>query len=168
MNFDIQSESTIVVNTFGGRAEKRKSKRVITRLYNTEEDSIEAELLTSDQLTPPLQVGPIPHQGEIFIREHLLNDEAQRILHGLSGTVVPETLLRMDYFSTIMKLHKPVIQLPSGLFLTPTMFGPILSGVAHDDHEQSDNDIGMQTCTAFNLSQNEMDISEFGDSTQSV
>ncbi|VDO33445.1 unnamed protein product [Haemonchus placei] len=163
INLDIYSESSIVVNTFGGRAEKRKSKRIITCLYNTEGDGVEVELLTSDQITPPLQVGLIPHQDEVFVREHLLNDEAQRTLHGVSGTAVPEILLGMNYFNTIMKLHKPVDQFPSELFLTPTMFGPILSGVAHDDHEQADNDIGrrgMQTCTAFNFSQNEMDISE--------
>ncbi|KAK6032377.1 Tas retrotransposon peptidase A16, partial [Ostertagia ostertagi] len=163
MSFKIQNESTIVVNTFGGKAEKRKSKRVVTCLYNAEGDGMEVELLTNDQLTPPLQVGSILPQDEIFIQDHFPSNEAQRLLHGVCGTVVPEILIGMDYFNAIMKLHEPVIRLPSGLFLTPTIFGPVLSGVAHKECEQSENDHVcrvVHTCTALDSSKTDMDISE--------
>ncbi|KAK6018353.1 Pao retrotransposon peptidase [Ostertagia ostertagi] len=163
MNLKTQKDTTIVVNTFGGRAEKKRVQRVITSLYNSDGDHIKVELLTSDHITAPLQMGSIHPQDSSFIQEHS-DVESQRIVQMISDRVVPEILIGMDYFNSILKLNQPTIRLPSGLFLTPTFFGPVISGAPHYDDAQSEKDTIskrlVHTYTAIDSNDKNMDISE--------
>ncbi|XGW10642.1 hypothetical protein V3C99_012274 [Haemonchus contortus] len=160
----IQSETTVVVNTFGGRAEKRKVKRVITHLYNMEGDSIKVELLTNDKITPPLQVGSVLPQDIAFIQENVADGELhlRNLSQTADGLVIPEILIGMDYFNAIMKLNESVIQLPSGLFLTPTFFGPVISGVHNDTLRGPEignlNSRLVHSCTVLDANKNDMDM----------
>ncbi|VDO05063.1 unnamed protein product [Haemonchus placei] len=160
----IQSETTVVVNTFGGRAEKRKVKRVITHLYNMEGDSIKVELLTNDKITPPLQMGSVLPQDIAFIQENVADGELhlRHLSQTADGLVTPEILIGMDYFNAIMKLNESVIQLPSGLFLTPTFFGPVISGVHNNTLRGPDignlNSRLVHSCTVLDANKNHMDM----------
>ncbi|VDO85063.1 unnamed protein product, partial [Haemonchus placei] len=163
-NLKTQNETTILVNTFGGRAEKRRAKRVITSLFNREGDHIKVELLTNDTITPPLNMGSLLPEDDLFIQEHFPTEEWHWISRTTCGTVVPELLIGMDYFNAIMQLHTPVIRLPSGLFLTSTFFGLVVSGVPDATNEQTElASYGkriLNTYMIFDSTSNHMDISE--------
>ncbi|VDO91587.1 unnamed protein product [Haemonchus placei] len=162
LNLNIQSEATIIVNTFGGKAEKKKTKRVITSLFNAEGDFINVELLTNDQITPPLQMGSVLREDELFIREHLSEDEVLRLLKKNNDTVIPGILIGMDYFNSVMQLDEPVIRLPSGFLLTHTFFGAVISGAPQFDNGQHERSHFSKrvtnSCTI--LQSNQIDISD--------
>ncbi|VDO05251.1 unnamed protein product [Haemonchus placei] len=164
LNLNIKSEATIIVNTFGGKAEKRKTKRVITSLFNAEGDFINVELLTNDQITPPLQMGSVLREDELFIREHLSEDEVLRLLEMNNDTVIPGILIGMDYFNSVMQLDEPVLRLPSGLLLTHTFFGPVISGAPQFDHGQHERSYFskrvINSCTILDSNGNQIDISD--------
>ncbi|EPB66349.1 Tas retrotransposon peptidase A16 [Ancylostoma ceylanicum] len=164
LNLEIHNETNIVVNTFGGKAEKRRVKRVVTPLYNSLGDYITVEFLTHEKITPPLRLGRMLAQDSSFIQEHFSEQEVEWISQVTNITVTPEILIGMDYFNTIMVLHEPVIRLPSGLFITPTFFGPVISGVPHEDNWRPEKDNFYEqivhTYTAHNTSDRHLDISD--------
>ncbi|KIH55209.1 Tas retrotransposon peptidase A16 [Ancylostoma duodenale] len=164
LNLKIYNETNIVVNTFDGKAEKRRVKRVVTPLYNSLGDYITVEFLTHEKITPPFRLGCMLPQDSSFIQEHFSEQEVQWISQVTNITVTPEILIGMDYFNTIMVLHEPVIRLSSGLFITPTFFGPVISGVPHEDNWRPEKDNFYEqivhTYTAHNTSDRHLDISD--------
>ncbi|VDL75696.1 unnamed protein product [Nippostrongylus brasiliensis] len=62
-----------------------------------------------------------------------------------------------------MKLNDSVTRLPSGLFITPTFFGPVISGVSRDVDFISDTNPQNQilnTCTRQLTNEDDFDTTE--------
>ncbi|KAK6031838.1 Pao retrotransposon peptidase, partial [Ostertagia ostertagi] len=120
-------ETTIIVNTFGGHAERKHVTCVETLLVNSQEQSIKVKLLTHDIITHPLAIIDLQTEDKIFLEEKFSNDNAIW-LQDSTIEVTPDILLGIDYFNDILQTNEPIIRLPSGLFMTPTFFGPVISG----------------------------------------
>ncbi|KAK6032824.1 hypothetical protein OSTOST_00981, partial [Ostertagia ostertagi] len=116
--------------------------------------------------TPPLHLGDISPQDRAFIQDNFSSSEARCIIDAATGTITPEILIGMDYFNSVISLHQSVIRLPSGLFMTPTFFGPVISGVTTHDNDNTEQrcfyEHIVQTCTSTHPYDNDFhfDISD--------
>ncbi|KAK6027887.1 hypothetical protein OSTOST_06080, partial [Ostertagia ostertagi] len=81
----------------------------------------------------------LPQDSDSDISESFPSSEAHCIINASTGTITPQILTGMDYFNSIMDLHQPVTRLPSGLFLTQTFLGPIISGIVEDFYSTVQN-----------------------------
>ncbi|VDL76553.1 unnamed protein product [Nippostrongylus brasiliensis] len=163
LSLTIYHEHTIVVNTFGGKAEKKRVRRVTTSLFNPQGEYLTVEFLTHDKITPPLYVGNIIPEDRDFIENYFSKQDALTVLETVNGTITPEILIGIDYFNSIMKLNNTVTRLPSGLFITPTFFGPVISRVSRDVNFISDNNPQnhiLNTCTRQITNEDDFDITE--------
>ncbi|KAL6730055.1 hypothetical protein Aduo_001051 [Ancylostoma duodenale] len=124
MMLPCHSEKTIMVTTFGGRAETKRTKGVNVNLYNSKGQSIQVRLLTHPTIMTSLDLGHLPEKDEIILKEMFPRNDQPIV----QENVTPEILIGNDYFNWVMKTNEPVTQLPSGLFVTSTFFGPVISG----------------------------------------
>ncbi|RCN26584.1 zinc knuckle, partial [Ancylostoma caninum] len=135
LGLPIFSELTITVTTFGGRAERKRVKKVKTDLFNTGNEAMEMELLTHEPITPTLFLTALSTEDMEMIKENFA--ESAEPLN--QSKVNPELLIGIDYFNYVLKTNEPVIQLPSGLFATPTFFGPVISGSSRREAEHPES-----------------------------
>ncbi|EYC34740.1 hypothetical protein Y032_1516g3908, partial [Ancylostoma ceylanicum] len=129
------SELSITVTTFGGRAERKYVRKVKTDLFNAGNEAMEIEMLTHETITPTLFLTALSTEDMEVVKENFA--EATETLN--QSKVNPEVLIGIDYFNYVLKTNEPVIQLPSGLFATPTFFGPVISGSSRRDAEHPEN-----------------------------
>lgn len=163
LNLKTQAEISIIVNTFSGRVERKEVKRATTLLSNSQGEGINVELLASDKLTQALNLCEITPQDKLYIQERCLYGEDIWITSISNETVTPEILIGIDYFNAIMKLSEPVTRLPSGLFITPTLFGPVVSGVQRKEDESEIDNLNnntFHTCGQQHQDIHDMDYSD--------
>ncbi|XGW14205.1 hypothetical protein V3C99_000489 [Haemonchus contortus] len=127
LQLDTEYETIINVNTFGGRAEVKKVKHITVALLNENGHSIEVSLLTVDTLTHILTLPQLPMEDQLFLSQTHPHLE-KALSQDSSMDIIPDILLGIDYFHKILLTNEPVISLPSGYFITPTIFGPVISG----------------------------------------
>ncbi|PIO61064.1 hypothetical protein TELCIR_17424, partial [Teladorsagia circumcincta] len=137
------SETSIIVNTFGGHAEKKHVKRVEALLLNQKEQSLKVTLLTNHTITQTIPISELNMEDKLFLEDKFPNFENYWLLDP-AAEIIPEILLGIDYFNLILQVNEPVLQLPSGLHMTPTFFGPVISGKpSHPVQPSSSNSINM-------------------------
>ncbi|KAK6023881.1 hypothetical protein OSTOST_10319 [Ostertagia ostertagi] len=119
--------NTIIVNTFGGHAERKHVTCVETLLVNSQEQSIKSNTYTRHYNTKPSTIIDLQTEDKIFLEEKFPNNHAIW-LQDFTIEVNPDILLGIYYFNDILQTNEPIIRLPSGLFMTPTFFGPVISG----------------------------------------
>ncbi|KIH60744.1 hypothetical protein ANCDUO_08993 [Ancylostoma duodenale] len=129
MMLPIHSEKTITVTTFGGRAEKKRTKTVNINLYNQAGQFIHVRLLTHTTIMTSLSLGHLAQNGGRILEE-LFPDNVESLSQENEN---PEILIGIDYFNWVMKSNEPVVRLPSGLFITSTFFGPVVLGTPRND-----------------------------------
>ncbi|EYC34850.1 hypothetical protein Y032_1344g3836, partial [Ancylostoma ceylanicum] len=128
LGLPVQTESHVTITTFGGRAERKKTHRVNLTLYNYSGEEMEVSLLSFDRLTSTIFIEELSQQD----REVIQLNYPQFEFGETSQQIEPNILIGMDYFNTIMKLNQPILQLPSGLVVQDTFFGPLISGTTRE------------------------------------
>ncbi|KAK6031440.1 hypothetical protein OSTOST_02413 [Ostertagia ostertagi] len=94
------SENTIIVNTFGGRAEKKHVRFIETLLPNSQGQSLYVRLLTTDNITNVLTIIELQPEDKHFLEENF--STPPEMIQDLRTEVVPDILLGIDYFNTIL------------------------------------------------------------------
>ncbi|CAJ0595387.1 unnamed protein product [Cylicocyclus nassatus] len=134
MQIDIETEMEVTVTTFGGRAENKRVGHVSVTLFNNEGEGIDVDFLTHEKILPKLHLEEISREDFATLKEYFAEYKE------VPTTVIPQILIGIDYFNIVIKMHAPVIRLPSGLFVTSTFFGPVISGRSqswnHEDNER--------------------------------
>ncbi|PIO54297.1 hypothetical protein TELCIR_24343 [Teladorsagia circumcincta] len=130
-----RSEVSITINSFGGHIEKKQVKRVEALLLNAKAQSMNVTLLTNDKITNPIPLLGLNNEDKFFLRSNFPNLR-DFWLHNATTQVIPDILLGIDYFNIILQLNKPLVQLLSGLHMTPTIFGYVITGVPHNNNTQ--------------------------------
>ncbi|KAK6012575.1 hypothetical protein OSTOST_22253 [Ostertagia ostertagi] len=124
LHLNTHRDQILRVSTFGGRAEKINTRVVTVPLFNDEGDFIEVQLFTKSILTASFSLQALSPNDLSYIRHELSLTNLD--IH--QGDISPEVLLGIDYFNTIVNSFQPAVQLPSGLYLQDTFFGPVISG----------------------------------------
>ncbi|KHJ90413.1 peptidase family A16 [Oesophagostomum dentatum] len=114
------SERSITVATFGGRADRRRTRQVDISLFNSNNESIEVSLLSQEYITDTLHYCSLTSEDIQFIKENVSTTSSDLYLE--RTLVKPEILIGIDYFNTIFSVDQPSLQLPSGFYLTSTFF----------------------------------------------
>ncbi|KAK6017806.1 Pao retrotransposon peptidase, partial [Ostertagia ostertagi] len=128
LHLNTHRDQILRVSTFGGRAEKINTRVVTVPLFNDEGDFIEVQLFTKSILTASFSLQALSPNDLSYIRHELSLTNLD--IH--QGDISPEVLLGIDYFNTIVNSFQPAVQLPSGLYLQDTFFGPVISGTTTD------------------------------------
>ncbi|KAK6032749.1 hypothetical protein OSTOST_01057 [Ostertagia ostertagi] len=153
-----RSEISITVNTFGGHAEKKHVKRVEALLLNLQEQFLEVILLTTDTISHAIPLLELDEGDKFFLKCNFPNLQ-EKWLHDTTTEIIPDILLGIDYFNIMLRTSEPLVQLPSGLHLTPTFFGHIICGAPHNKNTKMKllsnkvNNVNPTECTNINHSQ---------------
>ncbi|EYC43013.1 hypothetical protein Y032_0507g2695 [Ancylostoma ceylanicum] len=135
MQLDYHSETTITVTKFGGRAAKKRVKRVTANLFNANGEKMAMEFYTQERIIPPLHLNELSPADKRALNE--IFPEVEEIVD--RQNITPELLIGIDYFNYVMQLDVPSIRLPSGIFVTSTFFGPVISGLPRHCMEDPEN-----------------------------
>ncbi|KAK6009927.1 Tas retrotransposon peptidase A16, partial [Ostertagia ostertagi] len=119
------SSSSYILTTFGGKQEKRKSRKCSACLVDLRGEEIHMNLLSVDVIShtiilPRLSLSDISHAHQYLSNESLLNEA--------DIEVSPDILIGIDYYNNIMNVTETPLQLPSGLQAIPTIFGHVVTG----------------------------------------
>ncbi|CAJ0588388.1 unnamed protein product [Cylicocyclus nassatus] len=151
LNLPSLSEQTIVVSTFGGHVERKKTTVVKTALVNSYGETLNVSLLTQDHITDKLKFCDLTMEDLAFIRRQLLIDNTKlKIDHDATQ---PSILLGIDYFNEIFIANQPPVRLPSGFYLSLTFFGYTISG----KHSHAGPGAYNEKCTLFSQTENNFD-----------
>ncbi|VDO35124.1 unnamed protein product [Haemonchus placei] len=82
-------------------------------------------VFTKDKLTMTINTAPLSATDKSFIKREKIMIAQQNLR---PSEVSPELLNGQDFLNQVFEHHNPVIKLPSGLVLTPTIFGYTISG----------------------------------------
>ncbi|KAK6023990.1 Tas retrotransposon peptidase A16 [Ostertagia ostertagi] len=162
-----RSEISITINTFGGHAEKKHVKRVEALLLNLQEQPLEVTLLTTNTISHAIPLLELNEEDKFFLKCNFPNLQ-EYWLHDATTEVVPDILLGMDYFNIILRTGEPLVQLPSGLHMTPTFFGHIICGAPHNKNTKMKllsnkiSNVNHTKCTNINHSQCTYNQTNFG------
>ncbi|EYC42495.1 hypothetical protein Y032_0529g2989 [Ancylostoma ceylanicum] len=121
----LQPEDTrpLTIVGFGGHKSSEESGTVTTKLIDKSNKPLPVKLRTREVLTKPLKPYHLSSEDRHTLRSyHIDPDSLSARRH-----VTPDILLGIDYFWEVLQKDTPK-QLPSGLMLVQTRFGPVVSG----------------------------------------
>ncbi|KAL6742844.1 hypothetical protein Aduo_015948 [Ancylostoma duodenale] len=128
------SPKHLTIVTLGGHSTSEMSTSADVQLVDLNGKTLNFTMNTKERLTAPHNTAPVTKEDVLAILS--LGIE----VHPVRSTgVTPEILLGIDYFWDVVS-REPSKVLPSGMVLTHTRFGPIISGTEffHTSHVLTD------------------------------
>ncbi|RCN40634.1 Tas retrotransposon peptidase A16 [Ancylostoma caninum] len=123
LSLEPQDTKPLTVVGFGGHRSSEESGIVTTNLIDKTNKPLPVKLRTREVLTKSFKPYHLSKEDRHTLRSyHIDPDSLSARRH-----VTPDILLGIDYFWEVLKKDIPK-QLPSGLMLVQTRFGPVVSG----------------------------------------
>ncbi|EYC15276.1 hypothetical protein Y032_0037g3428 [Ancylostoma ceylanicum] len=128
------SPKHLTIVTLGGHSTSEMSTSADVQLVDLNGKTLNFTMNTKERLTAPHNTAPVTKEDALAILS--LGIEVNPVR---STVVIPEILLGIDYFWDVVS-REPSKVLPSGMVLTHTRFGPIISGTEffHTAHALTD------------------------------
>ena len=126
LNLPSQQKETLSISTFGSQGPQTMDTYVIHFTIITKEGThmnLHANVL--DQITSPIQRGPLP-QTDLEFLQSITPEKLADIIPRSSKVATVDILVGSDYFWSIVDVGR--ITLPSGLLLLSSKLGYILTG----------------------------------------
>ncbi|RCN27176.1 Tas retrotransposon peptidase A16, partial [Ancylostoma caninum] len=123
LSLEPQDTKPLTVVGFGGHRSSEESGIVTTNLIDKTNKPLPVKLRTREVLTKSFKPYHLSKEDRHTLRSYRIDPDSL----SARSHVTPDILLGIDYFWEVLKKDIPK-QLPSGLMLVQTRFGPVVSG----------------------------------------
>ncbi|CAJ0590328.1 unnamed protein product [Cylicocyclus nassatus] len=137
-------DASYVLSTFGGNRVRKTSREVLAQAIVSNSEHLSMHLLTSEPITEPVTLARLSSEDIKYASEKNIESG---ILNDMDIETLPEVLVGIDYYNEILDISATPIQLPSGLYAVPTIFGHAITGL--DGNTISETVMSFNSSTSF-------------------